>query len=310
MPRSILLGDIFEDLRNTINKSVKLRNEIYQKKDGSWDRLWAALDALEDAQEAVESYKSLKTVGYLELYGLLQAFVVQQDSIDLIRQTVLGSKPIKWKSDNQKLYNNRRLRNETVGHPGNIKTSAGTKYCNIDRSSINKNGFEYILWSSSGGERKTVDTNSILSDQDDEISKIAQDIIQAISKNDKNFIKQFKNKKVKDKYNEAAYYLFEKLFTYDKNPILAKTNFSQLKKIYSEIKEMLEERYGDFGSSINVPGLKLNIEELDELFKRVELKLDAGVNDGFDFTVYIDNLHTKWQELGEMVDETDKKFAL
>jgi hypothetical protein len=305
-----LPGDIFSELRRAINDSVKLRNEIYQKKDGSWDRLWAAMDALEDAQVAIDDFQKAKSISYLQIYGLLQAFVVQQDSVDLIRQTVIGSLRIDWKKGGEpKLGSIRELRNETAGHPADVRTSTGTVYCNIDRSSISKISFKYIIWNQSGAHSKEAKLNDVIKIQEAEILRLTKDTAKMIKANDEDFIKQFTGEKLKDTYEQVSHYQFEKLYLHENNLDYAKSMFGSIEKVYAQLKSGLEKRYGSFESTINVPGLKLSTDELDELILRISEKFEKDVPDSFDFTVYIESLESKWKELGEMVDETDNRFT-
>lgn len=299
----------FVQLRESINASVKLRNEVYQKSDGSWDRLWAAMDALEDAQVAIDDFEVSKEISYLQLYGLLQAFVVQQDAVDHIRQTVTDSKRIEWKKDEPKLSKIRELRNETVGHPADMKTAEGTVYCNIDRHSITKKGFKYLIWDKNGAHSKEADLVGTVRIQSEEISRVVQEIITMIQTGDQQFAEQFAKEKLIDIYSQVSGYQFEKLYLHESNVDFAKSMFAIIIKIYGELKTGLEKRYGSFDTTINAPGLKVTIDEIDQLIERIEDKFDNSIPDSFDFNVYVETLQTKWKELGDMVKEADDKFS-
>jgi hypothetical protein len=302
--------DTFERLRTSINASVKLRNEIYQKKDGSWDRLWAAMDALDDAQVAIDKFGTIEGVSYLELYGLLQSFVVQQDGIDHVRQTVVGAERIDWKRDQEpKLNKIRRLRNEAVGHPASIKTKAGIVYSNIDRSSISRDGFKYLVWDQAGAHSNEVDLRSIVKTQRSELERLAGDTCKEMEVAEREFVKQFAGDKLKTTYDQVSHYQFEKLYLYESGPEYANTMFKAMEKTYAKLRRGFEERFGDFETTINAPGLKITIDEIDEIIARVRKKLDEGVTDLFDFNVYIEVLEQKWSELGALVDEVDEKFS-
>lgn len=296
-------------LREAINNSVKLRNEIYQLKDGSWDRLWAAMDALEDAQIAIDDFEKSQTISYLQLYGLLQAFVVQQDAVNHIRQTTTGSAKISWKADEPKLWAIRDLRNETVGHPADIRTEVGTVYCNIDRHSITSKGFRYLIWDQAGGHSKESNLIETIATQASEINKIVQETITMIQSNDQQFIEQFADEKLMDTFGQISHYQFEKLYLHESNADYAKSMFSSIRKVYKTLRTGLEKRYGSFDSTINAPGLKITIDEIDQLIDRIGQKFDASIPDSFDFAVYAESLENKWKELGEMIKEADERFS-
>ncbi len=300
----------FTELRDAINNSIRLRNEVFQKSDQSWDRLWAALDALEDAQQAIDAFAKSEHVSYLELYGLLQAFYVQQDSVSFIMQTVIDQPRINWEKDEPKLNEIRSLRNETTGHPADINTSKGKAFCNIDRSSISKMGFRYVIWDKTGAHSKKADLDKIIQTQENEITRLVKATSQKIIKNDKAFIEQFSGEKLKDTYAQISHYQFEKLYLFKNSPQTAKIMFNFLVKVYKQLRAKLEERFGDFGSTINAPGLKIVIDEIDELLERLGPKLSANTHDLFDLNVYVESLEAKWEELGGMINEIDEKFKL
>jgi hypothetical protein len=296
------------ELRSRVNSDVRLRNEIYQKKDGSWDRLWAAMDALEDAQVAIDEFNKQEDVTYLHLYGLLQAFVVQQDAISHTKHTVGGTQ-ITWARDEKKLNAIRRLRNETAGHPAEIRSRKGTVYCNIDRHSISKGGFSYLLWGEDGAKSKKVDLPETIATQEQELVRVVEETIGLIKEHEGDFKAQFTDDKLMDIYKQVDHYQFEKMYLHKNDSVWAQRMFDSVRRVYGKLKEGLEKRYGDFATTINAPGLKMTIEEMDQLLERISLKFDAGIPDDFDFTVYVGSLNRCWKELGEMVQEADDSFS-
>lgn len=306
-----VIEQVTDKLRGILNESVLIKNYTYQKKDGSWDRLWAAMDALEDAQIAINNYRSQKKVSYLELYGLLQAFIVQQDSVNHIKQTLLGANLIIWRNEEPKLNDIRRIRNETVGHPSNIKNSktGDPVFCNIDRSSITKSGFGYLIWSREGATKHAVNTKGIISTQEAEIFRLMNIIIDGVINIEDDHMKKFATEKLEDIYKKIDYYPFEKMYNCKNDPEWAYRMFKMLNKIYLQLRKKLEARYGDFSKTINVPGLQDSIRDLDELFNRIDSKFTVGIIDDFDNRIYIDALHFQWKELGTMIRETDERFS-
>lgn len=145
--------------------------------------------------------------------------------------------------------------------------------------------------------------------QSQEISRIARKVIAGIQANDEEFVKQFANEKLADIHSQINYYQFEKLYLHESNPEYAKSMFSSITRVYKSLKTGLEKRYGSFDSTINVPGLKISIDEIDLLWERINNKFEDSVPDSFDFNVYVGSLDNKWKALGGMVKETDERFA-
>lgn len=301
-----------DNLRGIINESVFLRNKVYQSMDGSWDRLWSALDSMEDSNMAINEFQKLEKVSYLQLYGLLQALVLQHDAIDYVRQTVLEKKAIQWHKDNSNIDNIRKIRIAIAGHPASIekfKPKKGKMYSNLDRHSITKSGFTYLIWDENGAHSHNVNLTEILKTHTAEMNNLSKLTIDEIRNNDLKFIKKFKGEKLTDLYEQVSGYQFEKLYNIKLDKDFADTMFESIKRVYLELKNKLEERYGSFSNTINAPGLKLTIDELDELIIRIDKKLDDDLEDEFDLMVYVSALESSWGDLGDMIKETDEVFS-
>lgn len=114
------------------------------------------MDSIVDTCFALESFQSdpsglFKNNPYLLTYGLLQALIIQQDAVNYLIESLLGSDHVmSWRNnENITLANIRQLRDETIGHPvrreENLRKSEYTKdeitSCTIDRSTLTKEGF-------------------------------------------------------------------------------------------------------------------------------------------------------------------------
>ena len=100
--------------------------------------------AIEDSQSVIREFLELTIyefdkIKYLALYGLLQAFFVQQDSLNTLYKTCLN-RGIDFKNDFEDLFRIREIRNITIGHP----TNRGKKYFLISQQTLKKQGYYLI----------------------------------------------------------------------------------------------------------------------------------------------------------------------
>ncbi len=121
--------------------------EHIKKQPKEWDRLCAAMDALEDTCLALQNYErdglgSDEGEQYLRLYGLFQAICVQQDSIVNLYE-IFTERP--WKNTPNSAWEHlREVRHKTAGHP--IKTFSGKLNCFLSRQSIQDDKFTIVIW--------------------------------------------------------------------------------------------------------------------------------------------------------------------
>lgn len=114
MPRHRLRTSI-DELRCRVNALPD--DSLFRSNRQVHRKVCAALDAIEDANEAFSEYRALPDgpVGYLAIYGLLQVLFVQQDAVATI-YSCLG--PVAWNpTGDTKLKNIRTTRNMATGHP-------------------------------------------------------------------------------------------------------------------------------------------------------------------------------------------------
>lgn len=115
----------------------------------SWHQLCAALDTVDDTEEAKRAYLSGDFPAncgeqYLRIYGILQALYVQQDSLHNLINAVHPTTTIKVKD---LLKDGRLARHRSVGHPTHTGPRGGPFSTNaIVRNSIRKEGFQLLSY--------------------------------------------------------------------------------------------------------------------------------------------------------------------
>ncbi|MDP2720333.1 MAG: hypothetical protein Q8P44_11025 [Dehalococcoidia bacterium] len=209
-------------IRNFVNDSTIKKTSVFsRKRDGDWNQFCAALDTIEDTCLAIENFRQdpndlfIKNP-YLATYGILQALFIQRDAVNYLKTSLFGSsKKIDWGNKKySELAKIRQVRNETVGHP--VKTEQKgrkSKYpndeitsCTIDRSSLSKDGFRYMLWMHSKTESKTIKFTEIIELQDKHLSAELESVMKELQKEEKQHKAKFKGEKLADLLNKPSLY--------------------------------------------------------------------------------------------------------
>jgi hypothetical protein len=142
------ISSLEQQIRGYINKA-NLSKKYSGNNLDEWNTLCVAMDTLGDSCLALEHYEA-SGIGqeagekYLKLYGLLQAVILQQDSIRQIYKILLGSnlRP----NPNSAWRKIRKFRNLTAGHPIEMRDENRIKRCFVSRATICHRGFQLIIW--------------------------------------------------------------------------------------------------------------------------------------------------------------------
>ncbi len=312
-------------IRDLFNSSVTLRTGLYlQKNDGAWDQFCAALDTIEDTCLAIENFQktsetSFRNNPYLTTYGLLQVLVVQQDAVNFLKTSLLGvKKRILWADpEYSDLWTIRQVRNETVGHP--IKTEqcgrGKSQYtndevtsCTINRSSLSKDGFRYILWRHSGTVAKTVVFSETLAKQERILGEVLKSVLEEMQQLERQHKERFKGQSLGTAFQSSDYQLSLVRRISSGHP-MGWSSLDSLYKEYEQVKVALEERFGKLNQTLNVPGTKELLKELDYVFSKIESFKMSGYDD-IELVVYVDALIARIDEFKTHLKETDKVFEL
>lgn len=134
--------DLAHKVRDHVNHPWK--RELISSNRVKWDKVCSCMDVLEDTQLAIDHFFKLPEFsgndgGYLYLYGLLQAYFLQQDATDNLSQA-LFDKSVDWKNEYPDLHLVRELRNDATGHPTSRHNDKSFHY--IARYSVSKHSFK------------------------------------------------------------------------------------------------------------------------------------------------------------------------
>lgn len=307
------------------DSTIKKTNVFLKKKDGDWNQFCAALDTIEDTCLAIQNFQQdlndlfIKNP-YLATYGILQALFIQQDAVSYLKISLFGNnKKIDWNNKKYaELAKIRQIRNETIGHPvkterkGRESTYANDEVtsCMIDRSSLTKDGFRYMLYMHSKTESKTIKFSEIIELQDKYLGFELETVMKELQKEEKQHKAKFKGEKISELLNKPSLYQINMIYGFQWNDHLAWPSFDHYHEIYKKIRKGLEERYGKFGETIRIPGTHEVIKKLDFVFSKIEGFKNARKFENYELEVYIDALDGGLNELKTHLAETDKEFEV
>jgi len=320
------IEEVAIQIRNFFNDSTIKKTLVFlKKKDGDWNQFCAALDTIEDTCLAIENFLRdpndlFVKNPYLSTYGLLQALFIQQDAANFLKISLFGSsKKIDWNNSKYaELAKIRQVRNETIGHP--VKTQhkgRNSKYandeitsCTIDRSSLTKDGFRYMLWMHSKTETKTIKFSEIIELQDKYLSAELESVLKEMQKEEKQHKTKFKGEKLGELLNKPSLYQVNLIYGFQWNDHLAWPSFDHYHELYKKIRNGLEDRFGKFGETIRIPGTHEVIKKLDFVFSKIETFKNTQKFENYELEVYIDALDAGLKELQTHLEETDREFEV
>jgi hypothetical protein len=115
---------------------------------------------------------------------------------------------------------------------------------------------------------------------------------------------------IKIQMSESSMYELNLIYGIQRGDLLGWSSFDHFFKQYLKTRKGLEDRYGEFRSTLSIPGTKEVIEKLDYVFFKIETfkKIDAFEN--YELEVYIDALIAGIHELNDHLREIDEEFDL
>ena len=304
--------DLVSNIRDKINDSIKQARLLEDKE--KWYRLCSSLDVIEDTQEAIDYYHKTefpKENGgkYLYIYGLLQAFFVQQDAVSNMHKALYDVK-INYKNDYKKLFNLRELRNDIIGHP--TDRNEGESFHFISQPTLTKDSFE-IMSSYRNGINKfrTINTIEIIDHQKKDIINILEMINNKLDNDIKEFKKKYSMEKLQKHFTTDINYNFEKLYeiTFGTNKIspMAGIGLKMITELVGRVKKELIHRYGSLQS---LPGIEDCYKEIDYLINYITESYSGKIHfESMIIRFLIECLEKRVRELEDMCSRIDLEMS-
>jgi hypothetical protein len=267
------------------------------------------MDVIGDTQIAINSYFSLPSFkaengGYLFLYGLLQAFFLQQDAINHLSEA-LFDRAINWKADYPDIYLVRELRNDSIGHP--TKRGKDESFHFIARYSLSKGHFRLMSHYSKTNDTKfnDIDINELRAKQENSVIKILDNVIELMEKEYSDHKRKFANAKLTDLIPRTMSYSIGKVYEgiYNDYP-LAEMNFSEIKRTINAVKDEIIKRYGKVSA---LQGVNDVIRRIDYILLKVDNWIqNKQLLNNDDAEVFLDSFSDRFNELKGMLKEIDE----
>ena len=296
-------------IRDLVNHPWKLQSLL--DNIAKWNKLCASMDVIGDTQIAINSYFSLPSFsaengGYLYLYGLLQAFFLQQDAINHLSEA-LFDRAIDWRTEYPDLYLVRELRNNSIGHP--TKRGKDESFHFITRYSISNGHFRLMSSYSKTNDTRfnDIDINELRTKQENSVNKILETVIELMEKEYSDHKQQFSNAKLTDMIPGTMSYSIGKVYEgiYNDYP-LAEMNFSEIKRTINEVKDEITKRYGKLSA---LQGLNDVIRRIDYILLKVSYWIqNKQLLNNEDAEVFLDSFSDRFKELETMLNEIDEEF--
>lgn len=165
------------------------------------------MDVLGDTELGIHDFKSRDTVGYIEIYGLLQALFLQQDAVRHIAN--IFSFEI---SKLPELAKVREIRNDAIGHPMNRSNHKSFHF--ISRSSVSKKGFDLRSHDGDTGENsyRRIDLEMVLEDQRANINKQLESIYLHMNDIESSHRKKYQEDKLNKLFPSNLSWLFGQIY--------------------------------------------------------------------------------------------------
>lgn len=244
------------------------------------------MDTIRNTQEAIDHYsrlikKDLKNEGefYLEAYGLFESFVVQQNAIKHMAESL----DYKNLSPANKLDLIKDIRVFGFGHPTNCTSRKDMTYNSVFNTQNSRTNFDIYSYNNTGQLTITkVNIPNLINDQKNDIIQEMTEILDYIKLEDKKHKSKFMNIKLAKCFDVPdVFYDIEKLIESIKpngRLELGKLAVKNIKQALNNFSDRLEERQCklDFypGINLSIKNTIFPIEWLNDFFDNKNHKKD------------------------------------
>jgi hypothetical protein len=217
-----IVFDIGHEIRDLVNEPR--RKGLLMRDDARWSQVCVCMDVISDTEQAIRGYLAQTTTDhdilYLTTYGVLQAFVVQQDAVFHVA-SALGHPVDGWGAKQQarmdwtrhpELLGIRNARIRAAGHPS--KTNGGKAgpegYHVIVQHSLQVGYFEMMSWNGADDARVQVDVTKLAADQRDRVGGLLARLRDGLVEDDREHKAMFQGERLTALFKGTGY-AFEKI---------------------------------------------------------------------------------------------------
>jgi len=292
-------------VRDLVNDGVLFGNR--EKLGFVWDMVCASMDMVGDAQLAIDSFGGRPTndgQGYLEIYGLFQAFFLQQDAL---ANLVAGLNLDKIDEFDTHFRSIRELRNKYFGHPSKRDRPAPTTYHGLSRMTVGRG--EITAWTYPNFSVETIDIAATIKQQARGALSTLEDLYQRLTEKRKKYVMTFDGQTLP---TDRRGYEFEKLGVWAVDPngdraALARISLGVIHEELAKIKEGIEARYDDASEPGDVMRM---IQKARFCADHLSDAMARRIDNEFENEIYVDALRQTHDELIELCAAINKDFAI
>jgi hypothetical protein len=292
------------------------QQRLMQDKAG-WLHVCVCMDVISDAEQAIRGYLAQTTTDhdilYLTTYGVLQAFVTQQDAVAHLAAALghpiggWGTRKMDW-TKHPDLLGARDVRNRAAGHPSKTWPigSAPEEYHAVIQGTLQAGHFEMHSFSATSDRRTQVDVTGLAADQQARVGDLLERLRDALVEEDRQHKVAFQDERLSDLFAGIDYAL-EKItgalggWEVD---AMAQGGLDVLTGTLDTFRDALAAR------GLSVDSVNFIYSELDFPLERIRQVLDAGGSDDERKNAYYLAKYVRAQldELGTIAVEIDDKY--
>jgi hypothetical protein len=303
------IHELEHEIREFINRPRVQHGIMRDRRD--WMQLCASLDVIGDSQLAIDAFSASTSdrgsgLAYLQVFGLFQAFFLQQDATTHLAEVLQITLP-----DDAGLREVRDTRNDIVGHP----TKRGNKNSRtshaISRVSLSKWSFDVVSTTPPLADivLRTINVQRQLELQLNGVVDRLRQILQEIQNREREHAMNFADHKLADIFPQTMSYHCGKIFEgihRSSDIALAKVNLEMVNGWVETFRSALTDRDELPGNEF----IQYHFDQLQNPFDRLRGFFDGNsplnADDAYAIAFF---LHAKLKELAEIAAEFDETYS-
>ncbi len=303
------IHELEHEIREYINHPRVQHGIMSDRRD--WMQLCTSLDVIGDSQLAIDAYSTSTSdsgsgVAYLQVFGLFQAFFLQQDATTHLAEVLQIALP-----DNSGLREVRGTRNDIVGHSTKRGNNNSRTSHAISRVSLSKWGFDVVSTTPASADivLRAIDVRRQMELQLNGIVDRLRQILLEIQNREREHAMNFADQKLADIFPQTMSYhctkIFEGIHRSSDIP-LAKVNLEMVNGWVESFRSALTDRDELPGNEF----IQYHFDQLRNPFERLRGFFDGNsplnADDAYAIAFF---LHAKVKELAGIAAEFDETCA-
>lgn len=304
------------EIRAFMNQS-RWHQKLFRTPD--WGPVAASLDWLTYTQEAIDGYARVEAGGdrgqtYLAIFGLFDAFIVQQDAARELGHAVGFNFD---KAEYKDLMAVREMRIAVAGHPTRVIAKEGRpdEANFVIEATLTPGGFELITVSGDETRSISVSIYEHIMNQQQGVERFLAALLEFIVDEDRKHREEWRGKSLSELFPTATSYHFEKIILGATSEpdggdwLMAKVGLNALLETVASLERELAARGLDRET---YPGVAATFREIEYPLQQLRChylaECDGVAPDPRAAQIFGEYLQTKFEELADMAIEIDEEY--